>query len=142
MPGRSCCGRPVRARPPPPLAASDEANQAAEAGRGGTAVMRSATQGIGLAAVLGLMAGAATPARAGVVTFMYAGSGAGVSTAGSGSFTFAGNPTTLARGDLTAFSFSQTTTEPFFGTSTFSYGLADLTAFAATLTPGGVLTAL
>jgi hypothetical protein len=97
---------------------------------------------IGLAvAALGVLAGAAGPAGAGMINFTYAGTGAGTAT-GSGSFTFADGLSTVTLADLTAFSFSQSTN---FGDPvmpTFTYGLGNLTAFAATVSPGPTLTSL
>jgi hypothetical protein len=97
---------------------------------------------IGLAvAALGVLAGAAGPAGAGMINFTYAGTGAGTAT-GSGSFTFADGLSTVTLADLTAFSFRQSTN---FGdpvVPTFTYGLGDLTAFAATVGPGPTLTSL
>jgi hypothetical protein len=93
-------------------------------------------------ALAGLLALAlATPARAGLINFTYAGTGVGAAT-GSGSFAFADGLTKVTLADLTAFSFSQSTN---FGDPvmpTFTYGLGDLTAFAATVGPGSTLTGL
>jgi hypothetical protein len=93
-------------------------------------------------ALAGLLALAlATHARAGFINFTYAGTGAGTAT-GSGSFSFADGLTKVTLADLTAFSFSQSTN---FGDSvvpTFTYGLGNLTAFAATVGPGSTLTGL
>jgi hypothetical protein len=97
---------------------------------------------IGLAvAALGVLAGAAGPAGAGMINFTYAGTGVATAT-GSGSFTFADGLSTITLADLTAFSFSQSTN---FGdpvVPTFTYGLGNLTAFAATVGPGSTLTSL
>ncbi|HMF77941.1 MAG TPA: hypothetical protein VK604_19960 [Bryobacteraceae bacterium] len=62
------------------------------------------------------------------------------SAAGAGAFSFADGLSTVGAGDLTAFRFSQTvfvgpsTSNPFIGSSTFEYGLADITGFSLTLT--------
>jgi hypothetical protein len=79
------------------------------------------------------------------LSFTYSGQGVGDfggTSSGSGSFAFADSPTSLGKGDLTSFTFSQTTTPPGRDASTFDYTLSDLTAFSATLTPGGLLTGL
>ena len=64
---------------------------------------------------------------------------------GSGSFRFATGTTSLTLGSLTAFSFNQTTTVPDVGLpgfGSFTYGLADLVSFSATLSATGTVTAL
>jgi hypothetical protein len=78
--------------------------------------------------------------RAGMIDFSYNGSGI-ANVSGAGSFSFAGNLMTVALADLTSFTFSDTTTESGL-TTTYSYGLANLTAFSATLSTGGLLTGL
>jgi hypothetical protein len=96
-------------------------------------------------AVLALLLGGVGQARAGMISFTYSGtdaSGGPQTSSGSGSFSFADSPTSLGLGDLTSFTFSQTTIDPGTGTSTYDYSLSDLTAFKATLTTGGLLTGL
>jgi hypothetical protein len=112
--------------------------------------MTSLTRRIGLAAaVLGLLAGASGRAEAGLITFTYSGPsvfpGEPGATTGSGSFSFDDPRTSLARADLTAFSYVQSVVATFAGAqrqTTFAFGLADLTSFSATLGPGGVPTSL
>jgi hypothetical protein len=98
------------------------------------------TRRVALAGLLALAL--ATHAHAGFINFTYAGTGAGTAT-GSGSFSFADGLTKVTLADLTAFSFSQSTIfpgEPV--VPTFTYGLGNLTAFAATVGPGSTLTGL
>ncbi len=98
-------------------------------------------------ALLFLLA-AASPTRAGLITFTFTGIGDDdqfITAAGSGSIGFAGNSTSLTLANVTSFSFEQTTTSndpalEFVGT--FTYGLADLTAFTATVGASGLFTAL
>ncbi len=112
--------------------------------------MKKATKRIGLTvAVLGLMAGAAGRAEAGLITFTYSGPsvfpGQPGNTTGGGSFSFTDSPTSLAMADLTSFRYVQTVIATFGGTqqqSTFTFGLADLITFSATLRSGGVPTSL
>jgi hypothetical protein len=78
--------------------------------------------------------------RATTLTFAYSGGQSSIqaSVLGTGSFTFATGLTSVGLADLTAFSFSQETTFldfslPGFVSSTFTYGLGDLTSFSLTL---------
>ena len=101
------------------------------------------------AAVLGLVAGAAGRAEAGLITFTYGGPSVvpgqpGITT-GVGSFAFDDSRTTLALADLTAFHYVQTVIASLGGQpqrTTFTFGLTDLTTFSATLGPGGMPTSL
>lgn len=87
-------------------------------------------------------------APAGMITLTYSGvneDNSYISAVGLGSFSFTSGATSLTLGDLTGFSFTQTTTlaDPnLSGSSTYTYGLADLVSFAATLSATGTVTAL
>jgi hypothetical protein len=88
--------------------------------------------------------------RAGMISFSYTGSGMfqlhGVrnqdSVSGTGSFSFAGNLTTVTLSDLTSFSFTFTDNSTLGDMSTFTYGLSDLTSFSADVGPGSSVTSL
>jgi len=114
---------------------------------GFSATMGKWPRAIGLAvAMLGLVIGA--PARGDLlVDFSYTGSnGNGILDAyGTGSFSFAGNLTTVNLSDLSSFDLSlqlvdKATSPPAQGT--YTYGLSDLTSFAATVGSGPTLTSL
>ncbi len=104
------------------------------------------------AAVLGLLAATAGPARAGtIVTFSYSGNGGpdsqGVLANGAGSFSFGNVMPGVGLGNLTSFSFTlneQTENEngPPTTVNTVQYGLADLSSFTASVGPGPTMTAL
>jgi len=101
------------------------------------------------AAILGLAAGAAGRAEAGQITFSYGGPsvvpGIPGFTTGVGRFAFDDSRTSLTLGDLTEFGYTQTVLAIIGGRpqqSLFTFGLADLTSFSATLGPGGVPTSL
>lgn len=96
-----------------------------------------------LAAVLGLMVGAAGEARAAVtVSFSYSGRGgpdeAGLVATGTGSFSFADGLTTVGLADLTAFDFTLTENTP----NVATFGLTDLSSFSAEVGPGTTVTGL
>lgn len=105
---------------------------------------------IGLALAVSAVSLAGLPAKAGLVTFNFNGvnvfAGASGTTTGVGSFSFADSPTSLTLANLTGFSDVETVNAAFGGLptrqTTFTFGLGDLTAFSATLTPGGALTSL
>jgi hypothetical protein len=76
------------------------------------------------------------------ITFSYTGSSLYDNVTGSGSFAYSGSPSSLSLASLTAFTFTQTVNDhngpP--TTSTFTYSLADLTSFSATLSGDTLLT--
>ena len=95
--------------------------------------------------VLCLLIGTSSSARAAMINLTYSGvneDDSDITAKGSGNFTFAGTPTTLTKASLTSFQFNQTTTIADFGSSDFSYGLADLMSFSATVSSTGIITAL
>lgn len=98
-----------------------------------------------LAAILGTIA-ATGRAEAAFVTLNYAGAdvtGQGGSSTGGGSFEFSGSPAAVGLADLTSFGFKQTTTVTGFPTpGIFSYALADLLSFSATVDTAGRITGL
>lgn len=99
-----------------------------------------------VAVALVALSGAAS-AQITTVNFAYSGTDTNISypaiSAGTGSFSFASGLTSVGLSDLTAFSFTTTRDIPTFGfTSTFSYGLSDLSAFAGSFTLSGDINAL
>lgn len=77
------------------------------------------------------------------ITFSYTGSTPTIiDVTGSGSFAYSGSPSSLTLASLTAFTFTQTTTSHPGGdeSGTFTYSLADLTSFSATLNGNTLLT--
>ena len=76
----------------------------------------------------------ASSAAASIISFTYTGTGgaacSGCTTTGTGSFSFDDSPLTVALGDLTSFSLVNDFGS---GNTFFTYGLADLTFFNATL---------
>jgi hypothetical protein len=99
-----------------------------------------------VATVLGLLlVGVAAPSlHAATITFDYDGPTVGsASYSGSGSFSYNGPLTSVGLGQLTAFSFTMDlfASGQIPNPAIFDYGLADLTAFSATIS-GGFVTAL
>lgn len=80
-------------------------------------------------------------AYADTIDFSYTGSlpSPVISVAGSGSFSYSGSPSTLTLASLTAFTFTDTIIDGS-QSSPFTYSLADLTSFAATLSGDTLLT--
>jgi hypothetical protein len=75
-------------------------------------------------------------ARADTVNFVFQGTeqtGLGGTATGTGTFSFTGSPATLGLSELTTFSFADTLNVNGFGSSTFTYSLADLSSFSAVL---------
>jgi PEP-CTERM motif len=103
-------------------------------------------RGILVAAVLGLMAATMMTSRAGagaIVSFTYLGRGApdgngGLTSNGTGSFSFADGLSTVGKSDLTSFHFDLEENTP----NTTIFGLKDLKSFSATVGPGPTLTSL
>ena len=102
-----------------------------------------------LAFALGLIALVAPrTAHANTITFTYTSpisNNTGVT--GSGSFSFAGSPSSVSLAQLTSFSFTDVLTNYFTSgnvsqTATFSYSLTDLNSFSASFDSTGALTAL
>jgi hypothetical protein len=99
------------------------------------------------AAFLGLVAGTAGRARAGmIVNFSYSGRGgpdnAGLVATGTGSFSFADGLSTVGLADLTTFAFALDETAPNTPPNTVTFDLAHLTSFSASVGPGPTLTGL
>jgi hypothetical protein len=98
------------------------------------------------AVILGLMAVAMTTGRAAagtIVSFSYFGRGApdgngGLTSSGTGSFSFADGLSTVGLPDLTSFHLDLEENTP----NTTIFGLSDLKSFSATLGPGRLLTNL
>jgi hypothetical protein len=95
------------------------------------------------AAMLGLMAATAAPARAEtIVQFSYLGRGgpdnSGLIATGNGRFSFADGLSTVGLSDLTSFDLTMVETTP----NTIKFGLSDLDSFSASLGPGPTLTSL
>ncbi|HTF71150.1 MAG TPA: PEP-CTERM sorting domain-containing protein [Edaphobacter sp.] len=80
-------------------------------------------------------------AHADTVDFSYTGSGPNVTATGSGSFVYSGSTSTLTLASLTGFTFTDTITQLVpLASSSFTYSLADLTSFSATLSGDTLLT--
>jgi hypothetical protein len=103
-------------------------------------------RGILTAAALGLMAATMTTGRAWagtIVSFSYFGRGApdgngGLTSSGTGSFSFADGLSTVGMSDLSSFHFDLEENTP----NTTIFGLTDLKSFSATVGPGPTLTSL
>ena len=81
-----------------------------------------------------LLCTASFAAKADTVNFTYVDTSTtfGGTVSGSGSFTFAGSPSSISLGNLTSFTFTDTLVDDT-DTPSFTYGLGNLTSFAATL---------
>jgi PEP-CTERM motif len=78
-------------------------------------------------------------AHADTVNFSYAGTGPIATVTGSGSFVYSGSPSSLTLASLTAFTFTDNI-DSLNHSSSFTYSLADLTSFSATLSANTLLT--
>jgi hypothetical protein len=84
-------------------------------------------------------------AHAATIDFTYTGTdvvgGTSGPISGTGSFSYAGSPSSLTEAGLTSFNFTDTFNIAGFGTGVFDYSLGDLTSFSATLS-GNILLGL
>ncbi len=112
--------------------------------------MQTMMRRIAIAVAAAGMIAAAGSAEAGLITFSYNGQnvfpGSTGTTTGVGSFEFAGSSGVVTLPNLTGFSYMETVTASGPGiplqTTTFRFGLADLTSFAALVGTDGVPTVL